>query len=77
MYSSVREIRIRLLSLLVRAFVFVLFLSLFFFLSVVGYFLTSQTSPIPIPFTGAIKGYYVGHGNWDGVNAVFRFLRVA
>ena len=71
MYSSVREIRIRLLSLLVRAFVFVLFLSLFFFLSVVGYFLTSQTSPIPIPFTGAIKGYYVGHGNWDGVNAVF------
>ncbi len=71
MYSSVREIRIRLLSLLVRAFVFVLFLSLFFFLSVVGYFLTSQTSPIPIPFTGAIKGYYVGHGNWSGVSAVF------
>ena len=71
MYSSVREIRIRLLSLLVRAFVFVLFLSLFFFLSVVGYFLTSQTSPVPIPFTGAIKGYYVGQGSWDGVSAVF------
>ncbi|MBL8101279.1 MAG: HAMP domain-containing protein [Anaerolineales bacterium] len=71
MYSSVREIRTRLLSLLVRAFVFVLLLSLFFFLSIVSYFLTSQTSPIPMPFTGAIKGYYIGHGNWDGVETVF------
>ena len=71
MHSSVREIRTRLLSLLVRAFVFVLLLSLLFFLSVVSYFLTSQTSPISMPFTSALQGYYLGHGNWDGVEAVF------
>ena len=71
MYSSVREIRTRLLYLLVRAFVFVLFLSLFFFLSVVSYFLTSRTSPISMPFTGALQGYYIGHGNWDGVEIAF------
>ncbi len=71
MHSSVREIRTRLLYLLVRAFVFVLLLSLIFFLSIVSYYLTSQTSSIPMPFTGAIKGYYIGHGNWDGVGAVF------
>ncbi len=70
MYSSVREIRTRLLSLLVRAFIFVLLLSLFFFLAVMSYFLTSKTSPISIPFTGAIEGYYIGHGSWDGVAVV-------
>jgi len=74
MQSSVREIRTRLLSLLVRAFVFVLFLSLFFFLSVVSYFLTSRTSPISMPFTGALQGYYMGHGSWDGVESVFESI---
>ena len=71
MHSSVREIRTRLLTLLVRVFVFVLFLSLFLFLSIISYFLTSQTSPISMPFTGALKGYYMGHGKWDGVEKVF------
>jgi signal transduction histidine kinase len=71
MHSSVREIRTRLLSLLIRAFVFVMLLALIFFLSVISYFLTSQTSPIPIPFTGALQGYYIGHGSWDGVAAAF------
>jgi signal transduction histidine kinase len=74
MQSSVREIRVRLLSLLVRAFVFVLFLALAFFLSVVSYFLTSQTSPISMPFTGALQGYYMGHGTWDGVETVFESI---
>lgn len=71
MHSSVREIRIRLLSVLIRAFVFVVLLALFFFLSIVSYFLTSQTSPISMPFIGAFQGYYIGHGNWDGVENVF------
>jgi signal transduction histidine kinase len=71
MHSSIREIRTRLLSLLVRAFVFVLLIALIFFLSVVSYFLTSQTSPISMPFVGTLQGYYIGHGNWDGVQAVF------
>ena len=71
MHSSVREIRIRLLSLLVRVFVFVILLTLFFFLFVVSYFLTSQTSPISVPFIGSFEGYYIGHGNWDGIEAAF------
>lgn len=74
MQSSIREIRTRLLSLLVRAFVFVLFLSLFFFLAIISYFLTSRTSPIPVPFTGALEGYYMGQGNWDGVELIFESM---
>ncbi len=72
MQSSVREIRIRLLLLLVRAFVIVLFLSLFFFLAVVSYVLTSSSAPFPMPFTGALEGYYRGRGSWDGVETVFQ-----
>jgi signal transduction histidine kinase len=71
MHSSVREIRTRLLTLLVRAFIFVILLTLTFFLLVVSYFLTSQTSPISMPFIGSFQGYYIGHGNWDGIEAAF------
>jgi signal transduction histidine kinase len=71
MKSSVYDIRIRLLTLLVRAFVLVLFLSLFFFLAVFSYFLTSPTSNFPMPFSGVLQGYYIGHGSWDGVAIAF------
>lgn len=71
MHSSVREIRTRLLSLLVRAFIFVILLTLIFFLFVVSYFLTSQSSPISMPFIGSFQGYYIGHGNWDGIDVAF------
>ena len=71
MYSSVREIRNRLLSLLVRAFVFVLFFSLIFFLFVVIYFLASQNSPVSPPFVNTLQGYYMGHGGWDGIDTTF------
>jgi len=71
MYSSVREIRNRLLSLLVRAFVFVLFFSLIFFLFVVIYFLASQNSPVSPPFVNTLQGYYMGHGSWDGIDTAF------
>ena len=74
MHSSVREIRIRLLSLLVRVFVFVILLTLFFFLFVVSYFLTSQTSPISMPFISSFEGYYIGHGNWDGIESAFNSI---
>lgn len=70
MQSSVREIRTRLLLLLARAFVIVLFLSVVFVLAIVVYFLTSPTSRLP--FVGALQGYYIGHGNWDGVEVVFK-----
>jgi signal transduction histidine kinase len=71
MYSSVREIRTRLLSLLVRAFLFVLFFSLIFFLFVVIYFLASQNSPVSPPFVNTLQGYYIGHGSWDGIETIF------
>jgi signal transduction histidine kinase len=72
--SSVHNIRIRLLTLLVRAFVFVLLLSLLLLLAVVSYFLTSKTSPIPMPFTSTLTGYYIGRGNWDGVETAFNSI---
>jgi signal transduction histidine kinase len=71
MHSSVREIRTRLFLLLGRAFVIVLLLSLFFFLSIFSYFLSQPSSNAPIPFVEVLKGYYLGHGNWEGVAPVF------
>ena len=67
MHPSVREIRTRLLFLLGRAFVLVLFLSLFFFLMIFSYILTSPSPGIPMPFSGVLEGYYIGNGSWDGV----------
>lgn len=74
MRSSVQEIRTRLFLLLVRTFVIVLFLSVFFFLAIVSFVLTSpsaSSAPFSMPFIGALQGYYLGHGGWDGVEVVF------
>ncbi len=87
--TSVREIRTRLLLLLLRAFVIVLFLSFLFFIIVAGYFLTSSPNPFhgqvlvsssPSPFhaqlANALEGYYLGHGSWEGVEVVFESSRL-
>lgn len=74
MYSSVREIRQRLLNLLLRAFVVVLFLSFLFFTLLIGYFLTSSSTPIPFPFVSTLEGYYLANGTWDGVESIFTSL---
>jgi two-component system OmpR family sensor kinase/two-component system sensor histidine kinase BaeS len=71
MQSSVGEIRRRLLFLLLRAFVIVLFLSFLFFTFIVGYFLTSSSTPVPFPFVSSLEGYYLAKGNWDGAETVF------
>ena len=71
MQLSVREIRWRLLFLLLRAFVIVLFLSFLFFTFLIGYFLTSSSTPVPFPFVSRLEGYYLAKGNWDGVATVF------
>lgn len=71
MHSSTHEIRQRLLTLLLRAFVIVLFLSFLFFTLIIGYFLTSSSAPIPFPFVSTLEGYYLAKGNWDGVESVF------
>jgi signal transduction histidine kinase len=71
MQSSVGEIRRRLLFLLLRAFVIVLFLSFLFFTFIIGYFLTSSSTPVPFPFVSALEGYYLAKGNWNGAETVF------
>src|SRR6266508_3140298 len=71
MQSSVSGIRRRLLFLLLRAFVIVLFLSFLFFTFLIGYFLTSSSTPIPFPFVSALEGYYLAKGSWDGAETVF------
>lgn len=73
MQSSVREIRFRLLALLFRAFITVLIFSLMFFLIVTGYFITNRPEfdAFQFPFANSLEGYYVGHGNWDGVETLF------
>ena len=71
MHSSVDEIRRRLLFLLLRAFVIVLFLSFLFFTFIIGYFLTSSSTPVPFPFVSSLEGYYLAKGNWEGAETVF------
>jgi two-component system sensor histidine kinase BaeS len=71
MHSSIREIRARLLLLLSRAFVLVMSLSLTFFLASTIYFLIAPSSNLPLPFSGILQGYYIGHGSWAGVETVF------
>jgi signal transduction histidine kinase len=74
MQSSVREIRRRLLLLLLRAFAIVLFLSFLFFIGVTGYFLTSSSTPVPLPFVNTLEGYYLANQSWDNVGQVFDMM---
>src|SRR5919198_765617 len=75
--TSVGEIRTRLLLLLLRSFVIVLFLSSLFFTIVAGYFLTSSPNPFHAQVANSLEGYYLGHGNWDGVETVFENTRAS
>jgi signal transduction histidine kinase len=75
MQSSVSEIRRRLLFLLLRAFVVVLFLSFFLFTFILGYFLSSSSTPIPLPFIKTLEGYYLGKGSWEGVASVVNSMQ--
>ncbi len=74
MDNSTAQIRLRLLSLLGRAFVGVLLLSLFLFLFITAYVLTyySPTAYLRFPLIGHLEGYYLGHGSWGGVEVVFQ-----
>jgi signal transduction histidine kinase len=71
MQSTIGEIRRRLLFLLLRAFVIVLFLSFLFFTFILGYFFTSSATPVSFPFINTLEGYYLAKGSWDGVETVF------
>ena len=74
MHSSVHEIRQRLLNLLLRAFVIVLFLTFLIFTFIIGYFLTSSSTPVPFPFVSTLEGYYLAKGDWTGVEAAFESM---
>ncbi|HSB03521.1 MAG TPA: ATP-binding protein [Anaerolineales bacterium] len=75
MQTSIGEIRRRLLLLLLRASVIVLSLSFLFFILTAGYFLASSPNPFHAQIANALEGYYLGHGSWDGVEAVFESTR--
>jgi len=75
MHSTVGEIRRRLLFLLLRAFAIVLFLSFLFFTFILGFFLTSSSTPVPFPFISTLEGYYMAKGSWEGVDTVFESVR--
>ena len=76
MQVSIGEIRRRLLLLLLRAFLIVLFLSILFFIAVSVYFLTSSPNPFHAQIANSLEAYYLGHGSWEGVQAVFDSSRV-
>ena len=71
MQSSVSEIRRRLLFLLLRAFVIVLFLLFVFFIFTLGFVQLSSSVRAPFDSVNAIENYYIVHGSWDGVESVF------
>lgn len=72
--NSVRQIRLRLLTLLGRAFLAVLLLLMVLFPLVTAYVLTNYTSAagMRFPLIGYLEGYYQGHGGWDGIEAEFQ-----
>jgi len=75
MKSSVHQIRLRLLSLLGRAFFGVLLILLLLLPPTTAYVLTNypQASNQRFPVLGYLEGYYLGHGSWDGVDGILQF----
>lgn len=71
MNNSIQKIRERLLLLLGRAFMVVLFVILTIFLATLGFLLSSSRSPFQSSITESLTGYYLGRDSWDGVEKVF------
>ena len=72
--KSVRQIRLRLLSLLGRAFLGVLLFLMILFPIITAFVLTnySETASLRFPLIGHLEGYYQGRGSWDGVELAFQ-----
>jgi signal transduction histidine kinase len=71
--QSIRSIRRRLLMLLLRAFGIVVFLTVLLVLIVATAVLARNTGTDPIyraPTAVILETYYLGHGSWQGVEAV-------
>lgn len=72
MSDSVRQIRRRLRSLLLRTFALVVFIALASFLVLTGYFIFSNfEATLRPPAVAQLEGYYAGKGSWDGADALF------
>ena len=71
--QSILSIRRRLFMLLLRAFGIVVFLTVLFVLIVAAVVVARNTGADPIyraPTAVILETYYLGHGNWQGVQAV-------
>jgi signal transduction histidine kinase len=71
--SSIRHIRRRLLLILLRSFFIVVLLTLLLTLVATAFQLGSATNRNPFfrsPIATILESYYLGHGSWDGVQAV-------
>lgn len=75
--SSVTLIRKRLFTLLLRAFAtLVLFTAAFILALTVGYLAYGRTNDAlyRLPAISILESYYLGHGNWNGVEGAFRLM---
>ncbi len=71
--NSIQSIRRRLLLLLLRAFGIVVFLTVILILIVAAFVIARNTGADPFvrtPTTIILETYYLGHGSWEGVEAV-------
>lgn len=72
--ESVRQIRQRIIWLVLRAFSAVVFLTLLLVLVAGGISILNSSNFAPFDqalIANRLEGYYIGHGNWDGVAALF------
>jgi signal transduction histidine kinase len=68
--ASVQSIRVRLFILLLRAFTVAVLFIVLFILGVIAYFLAFPSSDSPIdriPIATRLESFYLGRGNWQGV----------
>jgi len=71
--NSIQSVRRRLLLLLLRAFGIVVFLTVVLILIVAAFVIARNTGANPFvrtPTTIILETYYLGHGSWQGVEAV-------
>ncbi len=71
--QSIQSIRRRLLMLLLRAFGIVVFLTVLFILLVAAIVIARNAGTNPFyrsPTAIILETYYLGHGSWQGVEAV-------
>jgi signal transduction histidine kinase len=72
--DAARQIRQRIIWIILRAFMAVLLVTLLLIVVTTAILLSTNSNYFPfdeIPAVSQAKGYYAGHGSWDGVEAIF------